>query len=62
MQNEWISVKDSLPEYGERVFVTNGYETHEAMMTKDQRWRTYLFLWADGITHWMPLPEPPKGE
>lgn len=62
---EWISVKDRLPEIGERV------------LTLDKRGRIgdreyyrfesgFICFRPDGlvpgkdITHWMPLPEPPK--
>jgi hypothetical protein len=67
--NGWISVKDRLPEQDMQIlawsgglgdippFCTGGYE---------------LWNWSikfspndcrlTGITHWMPLPEPPKEE
>lgn len=59
---QWISVKDRLPEYGEIVWATDGVESHEAIMTKDNKWRVPMFFWLSGVTHWMPLPEPPKAE
>lgn len=71
---EWISVKDRLPElipskgtraYSETVLVwTSGRKMMCAV------WDGIDFLcamsfweaWGEEITHWMPLPEPPKGE
>ena len=75
MQPEWISVNDRLPEMtptyrgglntSGTVLTYNGHYVHvgkyEETFTKRQpRWI------SDGrcarVTHWMPLPEPPKGE
>jgi hypothetical protein len=63
---EWISVKDRLPEKGKAVL---------CFCTNDDYWialwdRCDDELWSDGewwrakdfVTHWMPLPQPPKGE
>ena len=67
-QSEWISVKDRLPERGQAVLCYRGDFRGDMM-------NTYVYLgsgnWEDdygyrgtaeheGITHWMPLPEPPK--
>lgn len=72
--SEWISVKDKLPDKddindylitdGKRCFV--GFYRH-----KVKAWDNFTLGWvqeyySDGsvedieITHWMPLPEPPK--
>lgn len=71
---EWISVKDRLPElipskgtraYSDAVLVwTSGRKAMVAI------WDGIDFLcamsfweaWGEEITHWMPLPKPPKGE
>ena len=70
--HQWISVKDRLPElipcnagtaYSEAVIVwTSGRKAMIAV------WDGMDFLcpmdyweaWGEEITHWMPLPQPPK--
>ena len=74
MNNQWISVKDKLPpskmsllvwrpidhkERPKHIDIIVGELAHESQRGK---------VWANGmyydidvhITHWMPLPEPPK--
>ena len=59
MMSEWISVKDTLPELEQEVLV---YANREYLKRKIHT----HFYWclADfedlKITHWMPLPTPPK--
>lgn len=66
--NEWVSVKDRLPEYFGTFVVAlkdmNGYcSTNAAYYDySQQRWRGLPIGAEDEVTHWMPLPEPPKGE
>ncbi len=60
--SEWISVKDRVPEEGERVLVYN--PTCSEKHRVDIEYRFDRNFWeSDGvysyITHWMPLPEPP---
>jgi len=52
----WISTKDRLPEVGVRVLAsyTNQYVTINQMHIQDDA------SFVRNITHWMPLPEPPK--
>ena len=68
---EWISVKDRLPEYSndgfaDAVLVTDGFVQHMAYFVGGE-WRFAESgeikepMWYR-ITHWMPLPQPPKGE
>ena len=63
---EWISVKDRLPEDGVRVLAAHDDGVvrigicrggFPAVMSKK---REKAFGFAE-VTHWMPLPEPPKG-
>ncbi len=69
MQNtvnmEWISVKDRLPGYLTRCLVTNGkYVKTSWSKDNDHAWcEIHDFdedVWLEDVTHWMPLPEPPK--
>jgi len=61
--NGWISVKKKLPEEGTDVLVTDGVA---CMVAKLDNTKTFYFwsnnsFWSnDEVTHWMPLPEPPK--
>lgn len=63
--NKWILVKDRLPEDEKKVLciLDDGFFCI-------LEWRSWDWLWNDGhnvyaekdVTHWMPLPEAPKGE
>ena len=65
---EWISVDDMLPEPfvsvlvqmpGEEPFPT----VREGFISNDGIWQSAMFRREPGeVTHWMPLPNPPKGE
>ena len=55
---KWIPVKERLPENDKTVLVWNRRNSREYFDVYDHgRW--IIFEWED-ITHWMPLPEPPK--
>jgi hypothetical protein len=63
----WISVKERLPEAGERVLATDGYFVGEFFLNRRGQWLRYnisdcLLVASLDILHWMPLPEPPKEE
>lgn len=62
---EWISVDDRLPE-NEKEGVLIGLRWGEVDIgwCEDGRWSSeFVNEYEDGeVTHWMPLPEPPKGE
>ena len=62
---EWISVKDRLPEEGIDVLVydddTNMFLIAWYDKTLD-KWLSTDIGRLFGVTHWMSLPEPPKGE
>ena len=74
---EWISVNDRLPENKEHDWVLaqvvedNGYMHIPKVMEYRQSkndWFEETYGWlsehngAFTVTHWMPLPQPPKGE
>ena len=63
---EWISVEDRLPSIGETVIffgvagvMVGFFSGHN---TRHSVWKSHsgYVLWDDEVTHWMPLPEPPK--
>lgn len=59
---KWIKVEDKIPEKNVEVLVTNGERVKAAEWCKRTDRDGYHFMWTTmkNITHWMPLPEPPK--
>jgi Protein of unknown function (DUF551) len=67
--NEWIGVKDRFPPVKEMIIFTDGNDSYCGQY-EDTLSGKYLWVIADtwkedsnileNITHWMPLPEPPK--
>lgn len=60
---EWISVKDKLPETeGEVLAVLFGRVYMVWYLAAKKQFETPNgFVWDNKtVTHWMPLPEPPK--
>ena len=65
---EWIPVDDRLPEPfvpvlvqmpGEEPFPT----VREGFISNDGVWQSAMFRREPGeVTHWQPMPQPPKGE
>lgn len=50
---KWIKVTDRLPEEGQAVLCYPEYLPAE--------YSSYWLQWSEFyVTHWMPLPEPPK--
>ena len=60
---EWISVKDRLPEANQRVLTVDdsGYVVVNCISSRFDGWFSNAFD-QKRVTHWMPLPQPPKGE
>jgi len=61
----WISVEDRLPPYLTRCLVTNGeYIKLSWSKDEDEAWceiqDSDTDVWLNDVTHWMPLPQPPK--
>ena len=64
---QWISVEDRLPEPWKQVLIYSRYDFCESAfyIGVTGKWRVtwnHEMLDADSVTHWMLLPEPPKGE
>lgn len=76
--NEWISVKDRLPNVADMYIVTacdewcsHGEGIWYGTVVVVAEYSGGCWNWNDNgtdydiddlVTHWMPLPEPPKGE
>ena len=61
---EWISVKERLPERcGYYLVFTNNFGVNSIVISKYADYGTFK-SWCvkTNVTHWMPLPEPPKEE
>ncbi len=68
--NEWISVDDRLPIPREKVLVAYSKGVTIAQMDgyiKDAKHREHYWRGMNGpkhslasVTHWMPLPDPPR--
>ena len=59
---EWISVKDRLPEKDEIVIICTDKNFIYAGELIGDTWFLDNDSWTATVTHWMPLPQPPKGE
>ena len=66
---EWISVDDKLPDYFTSVLVwcPGNKCIYAAYRNARQEWYTFDDTIAghvvvNMVTHWMPMPQPPKGE
>ena len=66
--SKWISVNDRLPQPFVSVLVHMPEEepcptVREGFISNDGIWQSAMFRREPNeVTHWMPLPEPPKGE
>ena len=60
--SEWISVKDRMPPRGDCLVITEDCEIYlcDYFPSVNQYWYLDEMIMAETITHWMPLPEPPK--
>lgn len=62
---EWISVKDKLPTEDNDYLVTDGDACMVAQFKLEtKKWYFWRISWwsTEHVTHWTPLPEPPKTE
>nr|WP_250908151.1 dATP/dGTP pyrophosphohydrolase domain-containing protein [Escherichia coli] len=68
-QDSWISCSDRMPEIRQTVIGWNGYAVRRCVYTRNEyaktqkgrepRFEILTGIWH-GVTHWMPLPEPPQ--
>lgn len=63
----WIGVKERLPKDGQKVIAA--FRNEEGMIVDQTRYSNgefdfanWAYVWDENITHWMPLPQPPKEE
>ena len=66
-KQEWISVEERLPpkDYYDYVLAWDGRHVEFLHYNhRYQKWDDYVTMKTHPfeVTHWMPLPEPPKGE
>ena len=71
---KWISVKDRLPDEDEQVLIfglegydvgtysPEGAETIQFLVSIDSSSGFNYMNYHYCVSHWMPLPEPPKGD
>lgn len=59
---KWISVEERLPEDGETALTyKNGIVEVQVYEKKRNGWIKGNWFWSMAtVSHWMPLPEPPK--
>lgn len=65
----WINCSERMPEIRQTVIGWNGYAVRQCVYTRNEyaktqkgrepRFETLTGIWH-GVTHWMPLPEPPQ--
>ena len=65
--SKWIPVTERLPEVGQRILVYCESKTIEMHITcctymGGRFGHPQFSRHCRNVTHWMPLPEPPKGE
>lgn len=59
-QSEWISVANRLPDEETRVLVYINSERSYTKIDTDRLKEGKWVRWYKDVTHWMPLPEPPR--
>lgn len=65
--DNWVSVRDGFPEEGEKVLFcfksgyigTADHKEGGFYYSEDEKEEKYTLRYAN-VTHWQPLPEPPK--
>lgn len=64
---KWISVKEHPPKDGQKVIAAfrdgGGVIVDQARYSNGEfDFADWAYVWHENITHWTPLPEPPKEE
>lgn len=59
-QPSWISVEDELPEENVWVLTFDGSSINLLMLAGNGGWYDHSVAPHRNVTHWMPLPAPPK--
>ncbi len=60
--NTWISVSERLPEVGKKVIVARDEKVEQGVYLGVNGWWKVYGTNTKSVTHWMPMPQPPKGE
>lgn len=61
--SKWISVKDKLPENGDLLLLSDKEQITMGWYSRPIKEFIQCNTWVDltkFVTHWQPLPEPPK--
>ena len=68
-ERRWIPVTERMPEIGQKCLIANREIVVRGWLRPDGVWKTGVSsdeIWSKfslyQLTHWMPLPEPPKEE
>ena len=56
----WIPVTERLPEIREVVLITDGVDVGTGWVNQGWWNTSFADIQRDAVTHWMPLPQPPK--
>ena len=62
LRRRWIPVTERLPEVRQVVLITDGIDVGTGWMNQGWWNTSFADIQRDDVTHWMPLPEPPKEE
>jgi len=64
--NQWIPVEERLPPRAENSFIFSDYvlvcDNIGYMDTACYNFEKNRWDWLNNVTHWMPLPQPPRKE
>lgn len=61
-QLEWIPISERLPEVNQQVLIFDDCFNVRCGDWLGDKFEDEYGYHATDVTHWMPLPEPPKGE